>query len=146
MKRILTAVILFCASAFAAEVQFYFVPTGICPFGGTPNPICAAIVQGGTLVWITPSADLQNIGTAYSITSQFTVLRPDGTNYTATITGNTKSDAWETANKTMIPLWVGGWAPADTEYVTVTSITVTADTGKFQVSKAVKNPAAAETY
>jgi hypothetical protein len=137
MKRIFLLMLL-AATAFAAEVKFYVIPTGICAMPGTF--LCAGITQGGTLVWMFPSADIQKSGAVYTLTSAFTVTRPDGTTYSGTLTGSVKDSSAQ------VPLWLGGWAPADTEYVTVTSVTVTADTGHVQVSKAVKNPESAVTY
>jgi hypothetical protein len=140
MRRII-ALLFFCASAFAAEVQFYFVPTGICAIPGTV--ICDAITAGGATVWISPSADLTSAVSSYAVTVSFTITRPDGSTSAGTMTETVYPPAWK---QSMVAASLLGWTVADIPNVTVTSVSVVADAGQVQVAKTAKNPAPGKTY
>ena len=126
------------ALAFAAEVQFYFVPTGTCAIPG--SVICDGITAGGATVWIFPSADLASAVSSYAVTVSFTITRPDGSKSARTMTETVYPLALD---RSVVGASLLGWALADIPNVNVTSVSVVADTCQVQVAK---NPAPAQTY
>jgi len=134
MRRIIFLLLL-SVSAFAAEVQFYFVPTGTCAIPS--SVLCDGITAGGTTVWIFPSTDLASAANSYAVTVSFTITRPDGSTSARTMTEPVYPLAWD---RSVVGAALLGWAVADIPNVTVTSVSVVADAGQVQVAKTAKNP------
>jgi hypothetical protein len=137
---VLAALVVGCAAC--AEVNFTVIPTGTCPF---PNaPWCSLITQGGALVWVFPSADLAENAKSYTVTVTYSIAHP-GVLTTGTMTKTVGPSYWGN-QPTEIPVAQLGWSVADVPDVTITAVSITADTGQIQVTKSVKDPMAAVKY